>query len=102
MPVPSPGLNRVPRWRTMISPPDTAWPAKPFTPSRLEYESRPLREEPRPFLCAIVVLRLGLAGPRLARGRLARRRLARRGLLARGLLGRRLRRNDRLRPGDRL
>src|SRR5215208_2145785 len=53
MPVPSPGLNRVPRWRTMISPPVTTWPAKTFTPRRLAFESRPLRLEPRPFLCAI-------------------------------------------------
>src|SRR4051794_3967964 len=37
----------------MISPPVTVWPAKTFTPRRLELESRPLREEPRPFLCAI-------------------------------------------------
>src|SRR6478609_3891603 len=37
----------------MISPPVTAWPAKTFTPRRLALESRPLREEPRPFLCAI-------------------------------------------------
>src|SRR4051812_8809536 len=53
MPVPGPGLKRVPRWRTMISPPVTCWPAKTFTPSRLALESRPLRDEPRPFLCAI-------------------------------------------------
>src|SRR3954451_1838996 len=53
MPVPSPGLNLVPRWRTMISPPVTASPANTFTPRRLAFESRPLREEPRPFLCAI-------------------------------------------------
>src|SRR3954452_5901566 len=53
MPTPLPGLKRVPRWRTMISPPVTAWPAKTFTPRRLALESRPLREEPRPFLCAI-------------------------------------------------
>src|SRR5438045_1753663 len=53
MPTPSPGLKRVPRWRTMISPPDTVWPAKTFTPRRLALESRPLRLEPRPFLCAM-------------------------------------------------
>src|SRR5437763_1048062 len=88
MPTPSPGLNRVPRWRTMISPPVTVWPANTFTPSRLECESRPLREEPRPFLCAITFLRLGLAGSRLARrGLLSRGRLGR-GLLSRGLLSR--------------
>src|SRR5437763_3565766 len=53
MPTPSPGLKRVPRWRTMISPPVTVWPANTFTPSRLALESRPLRDDPRPFLCAI-------------------------------------------------
>ena len=53
MPTPSPGLKRVPRWRTMISPPVTVWPANTFTPRRLALESRPLRQEPRPFLCAI-------------------------------------------------
>src|SRR3954447_6484489 len=53
MPAPSPGRNFVPRWRTMISPPDTVCPANTFTPSRLAFESRPLRLEPRPFLCAI-------------------------------------------------
>src|SRR5262249_40667824 len=37
----------------MISPPVTVWPAKTFTPRRLAFESRPLREEPSPFLCAI-------------------------------------------------
>ena len=37
----------------MISPPVTVWPANTFTPRRLELESRPLREEPRPFLCAM-------------------------------------------------
>src|SRR5687768_708784 len=62
MPVPRPGLNLVPRWRTMISPPLTVWPAKTFTPSIFGLESRPLRLEPRPFLCAIsgllVLLRL--------------------------------------------
>src|SRR3954470_7688641 len=53
MPTPSPALKRLPRWRTMISPPVTVWPANTFTPRRLAFESRPLREEPRPFLCAI-------------------------------------------------
>src|SRR4051794_41852278 len=53
MPAPSPGLKRVPRWRTMISPPVTVCPANTFTPRRLALESRPLRLEPRPFLCAI-------------------------------------------------
>src|SRR3954467_6193975 len=53
MPAPSPGRNFVPRWRTMISPPVTTWPAHTLTPRRLGLESRPLRLEPRPFLCAI-------------------------------------------------
>src|SRR4051794_1897642 len=64
MPTPSPGLKRVPRWRTMISPPVTVWPANTFTPRRCACESRPLRLEPRPFLCAIcgfLLLRGGLA-----------------------------------------
>src|SRR3954453_21678907 len=55
MPAPSPGLKRVPRWRTMISPPVTFWPANTFTPRRLAFESRPFREEPSPFLCATVL-----------------------------------------------
>src|SRR4051812_30325893 len=37
----------------MISPPLTLWPAKTLTPSMLGLDSRPLRLEPRPFLCAI-------------------------------------------------
>src|SRR4029079_12392996 len=53
MPTPSPALKREPRWRTMISPPVTFWPAKTLTPSIFGLESRPLRLEPRPFLCAI-------------------------------------------------
>src|SRR6185437_12844604 len=50
IPTPSPGWNLVPRWRTMISPPVTAWPANTFTPRRLAFESRPLRLDPSPFL----------------------------------------------------
>src|SRR5438105_6566466 len=46
----------------MISPPLTAWPANVFTPSRCALESRPLRLEPSPFLCAIARLRLGFRG----------------------------------------
>src|SRR5579859_705913 len=64
MPTPSPGLKRVPRWRTMISPPVTRSPANTLTPRRLAFESRPFREDPRPFLCAILALR-GLGGGRL-------------------------------------
>src|SRR3954468_17024061 len=48
-----PGLMGVPRWRTMIDPPGTSCPPKTFTPSRCAFESRPLRELPKPFLCAI-------------------------------------------------
>src|ERR1700742_3800644 len=49
----------------MISPPVTVWPANTFTPRRLAFESRPLREEPRPFLCAIsLTADLGDADPR--------------------------------------
>src|SRR5205807_2535727 len=48
-----PGLMRVPRCRTMIEPPGTVCPPKTFTPSRCEFESRPFRELPSPFLCAI-------------------------------------------------
>src|SRR5215471_13551394 len=48
-----PGLNRRPRWRTMIVPPLTRLPSCAFTPRRCELESRPFRELPCPFLCAI-------------------------------------------------
>src|SRR4051794_7337468 len=75
MPAPSPGRKRVPRWRTMISPPVTTWPANTFTPRRLGFESRPLRLEPRPFLCAIGGrLLVGLLRARLALGLAADRR----------------------------
>src|SRR5919199_3823474 len=37
----------------MISPALTTWPPKRFTPSRCALESRPLREDEAPFLCAI-------------------------------------------------
>ncbi len=50
MPTPAPGRNRVPRWRTMIMPAFTFCPAKILTPRRFAFESRPFREEPRPFL----------------------------------------------------
>src|SRR5947209_14518807 len=70
MPAPSPGLKRVPRSRTMISAPVTDWPANTLTPRRLAFESRPLRDEPRPFLCATGNLLSG----RPALGRAARER----------------------------
>src|SRR5215216_1199020 len=67
-PTPSPGWMRVPRWRTRIVPAVTSWPPWRLTPSRLAAESRPLRLEDAPFLCAIsaflflLVLLLGLLG----------------------------------------
>src|SRR3954471_10780782 len=76
MPTPSPGLKRVPRWRTMISPPVTLCPAKIFTPRRLALESRPLRLEPRPFLCAISSAPLADGGDADARQLLAVARAA--------------------------
>src|SRR5262245_31051376 len=48
-----PGKNRVPRCRTRIEPAGTHWPAKRLTPSILGWLSRPFRELPTPFLCAI-------------------------------------------------
>src|SRR5215813_1347822 len=61
----SPGLILVPRWRTMIDPPGTSCPPKTFTPSRCALESRPFRELPNPFLCAISHLHQNLAHPNL-------------------------------------
>ena len=43
----------MPRWRTMIDPAGTTWPANTFTPRNFGFESRPLRLEPPPFLWAI-------------------------------------------------
>src|SRR4051812_42937088 len=67
MPTPGPGLKRVPRWRTMISPPVTRWPANTFTPRRFASESRPLRLDPSPFLCAIRLFLLFLLRRALGR-----------------------------------
>src|SRR6202789_2089267 len=53
MPTPSPAWNLVPRWRTITLPPATVSPPNSFTPSILGLESRPLREEPPAFLCAM-------------------------------------------------
>src|SRR5436305_2984921 len=91
----------------MISPPLTVCPANRFTPRRLAFESRPLREDPSPFLCAILVLRFRLTGLGLgarARGLLSRLRGGRtapRGLLSRLRGGRTARRGllSRLRGG---
>src|SRR5215204_3524340 len=52
-PTPRPGWKWVPRWRTMISPALTTWPPKRLTPRRCAFESRPLREDEAPFLCAM-------------------------------------------------
>src|SRR5436853_6193845 len=52
-PTPGPGWKWVPRWRTMISPALTTWPPKRLTPSRWALESRPLRDDDAPFLCAM-------------------------------------------------
>ncbi len=52
-PTPAPGWKWVPRWRTMISPAETTWPPKRLTPRYWAFESRPLRVELAPFLCAI-------------------------------------------------
>src|SRR5437763_11872896 len=48
-----PARKRRPRWRTMMVPPLTRLPSCALTPSRCELLSRPLRELPCPFLCAI-------------------------------------------------
>src|SRR5918911_1461141 len=50
-----PGFHFVPRWRARMLPPKTCSPPNFFRPSRCECESRPLRDEPTPFLCAIVL-----------------------------------------------
>src|SRR4030095_15365596 len=52
-PTPSPGWMRVPRWRTRIVPAATSGPRCRWPRSRLAAESRPLRLEDAPFLCAI-------------------------------------------------
>src|SRR5260221_9635224 len=56
-----PAWYLVPRWRMMMLPGTTVWPPNFLTPRRRPRESRPLREEPPAFLCAIVVSPL-LAG----------------------------------------
>src|SRR2546421_13099798 len=55
MPTLTPGFQRVPRWRRMILPACKYSPPNFFTPSRFDWLSRPLRELPIPFLCAIAV-----------------------------------------------
>src|SRR5215469_7031883 len=56
MPTFAPGCTCVPRWRTMMFPASTCSPPKRFTPSRLEWESRPFLVLPPAFLCAMTVL----------------------------------------------
>src|SRR3954468_11207597 len=46
----------------MIPPAVTVGPGNAFTPRRLELESRPFFEEPRPFLCAISSVSFGGGG----------------------------------------
>jgi hypothetical protein len=49
------GWILVPRWRTMMPPARTTSPPYFLTPRRFALESRPLLDEPPPFLCAMVV-----------------------------------------------
>ena len=49
-----PGCHLVPRWRARMLPASTCSPPYFLTPSRRPAVSRPLREEPPAFLCAIV------------------------------------------------
>src|SRR5206468_1520630 len=64
----SPGCHLVPRWRTMMLPARTDSLPNFFTPRRLLSLSRPLRDEPPAFLCAMsnyffgVFLAAALAG----------------------------------------
>src|SRR5690606_2966717 len=69
----------------MMLPPTTSWPPNFFTPRRRPAESRPLRELPPAFLCAISNYLLLLGSRLFGRGLLGRR-LFSHGLL-RGLLG---------------
>src|SRR5215212_4004028 len=48
-----PGFHFVPRWRARMFPPSTRSPPNFFNPNRCAFESRPLRDDPTPFLCAI-------------------------------------------------
>src|SRR6478736_3499564 len=73
-------------------PPTTSWPPNFFTPRRRPAESRPLRELPPAFLCAIsnyLLLLVGLLGGRLLRRSLLGRSLLVRGLRTRAVLDRR-------------
>src|SRR5271168_1538075 len=55
MPTLGPGCHWVPRCRTMILPARQASPPNFFTPRRWPAESRPLRDDPPAFLCAMIV-----------------------------------------------
>src|SRR5688572_29235501 len=66
-------------------PPTTSWPPNFFTPRRRPAESRPLRELPPAFLCAISNYLLLLRSRLLGRGLLGCRLLSRR-LLGGGFL----------------
>src|SRR5215475_9970267 len=59
LPVPTlrPACHLVPRWRARVLPASTISPPVDFKPSRRPAESRPLREDPPAFLCAIVLSR---------------------------------------------
>src|SRR6185437_8308036 len=57
MPMPTlvPGCHWVPRWRMMMLPGITASPPNFLTPRRRPAVSRPLRDEPPAFLCAMAL-----------------------------------------------
>src|SRR5215468_3299198 len=55
MPTLAPGCHLVPRWRAKMLPASTCSPPNFLTPSRRPAVSRPLREEPPAFLCAIAL-----------------------------------------------
>src|SRR5471030_1365181 len=54
MPTLRPGCHVVPRWRARILPATTISPPAFFKQRRRPAESRPLREDPPAFLCAMV------------------------------------------------
>src|SRR5687767_69179 len=54
-----PGFHLVPRCRAMMLPPSTRSPPNFLSPNRCACESRPFRDEPTPFLCAITNSVLG-------------------------------------------
>src|SRR5262249_39996256 len=62
MPTPRPGWTRVPTCRTRMLPGSTRSPPKTLIPRCCPGESRPLREEPCPFLCAMCFPSPSLSG----------------------------------------